>query len=111
MEKALFQPVLEVLDGAALSVSRLGFAEVAVLDFVLRANLGRYQQFSQSTSHECVITRCACGNKSMRLAYPAAMPVLVLVETGETGQASGGGDPASEPAAEAAKAAGCPTET
>lgn len=45
------------------------------------------------------------------MTYPAATPVLVLVETGGTGEASGGGDPASEPAAEAAKAAGCPSKT
>lgn len=49
-------------------------------------------------------------NKSTGLSYPAGTPVLVLAETGETGQASGGGVPASEPAAEAAKAAGCPTK-
>lgn len=50
MAKAPLQPVLEVPDEAALSVSRLGFAEVAVSDLKLRANLGRPQQFSQSTS-------------------------------------------------------------
>lgn len=49
-------------------------------------------------------------NKSTGPSYPAGTPVLVLAETGETGQASGGGVPASEPAAEAAKAAGCPTK-
>lgn len=37
--KALLQPVPEVLDEAAWSVFCLGFAEVAVLDLVLRANL------------------------------------------------------------------------
>lgn len=39
------------------------------------------------------------------------VPVLVLVETGETGQVSGEGDLASKPTAGAAKAAGCPTKT
>lgn len=39
--KALLQPVPEVLDEAAWSVFCLGFAEVAVLDLVLRANLGK----------------------------------------------------------------------
>lgn len=38
------------------------------------------------------------------------VPVLVLVETGETGQVSGEGDLASKPTAGAAKAAGCPTK-
>lgn len=39
--KALLQPVPEVLDEEAWSVFCLGFAEVAVLDLVLRANLGK----------------------------------------------------------------------
>lgn len=58
-----------------------------------------------------MIIKCALGKTNPRgLSYPAGTPVLVLAETGETGQASGGGVPASEPAAEAAKAAGCPTK-
>lgn len=39
--KALLQPVPEVLDEIAWSVFCLGFVEVAVLDLVLRANLGK----------------------------------------------------------------------
>lgn len=39
--KAIFQPVPEARDEAAWSVFCLDFAEVAVLDLALRANLGR----------------------------------------------------------------------
>lgn len=46
--KAVFPPVPEVLDEAAWSVFCLDFAEVAVLDLVLRANLGRPQQQSHT---------------------------------------------------------------
>lgn len=41
-------------------------------------------------------------------AHPAEAAEPVLVETGGTGQWTGGGDPASEPAAGAATTAGCP---